>query len=111
MAEEVDSIEEMFEHLTTEGGIGLIPTKDGLKVALAIDRKNPGKIFEDLNKFEAGLIEIVTKEFGIPDIEKIKSYSTLVDNIRKAAIAQCIEKDIDLSECESIPKGMKPNGY
>ena len=100
--EEVDSIEALLRRVGETGGIGLIPTPGGFKVALALDRKNPHVIFDHINQLEISLTVAAAKNPA-----HLEYVETLIDQIRTAAVTQSKARGIDITVLQNVPEKYK----
>jgi hypothetical protein len=74
------------------GGVLLIPQEDGgVRAIIAIDQKNPERIFDRLNEIE---VELVTQAGH--DLEKIKNASEWIDDLRARVRMDCASMGLDI---------------
>lgn len=102
---QVETMEELIEEVTNTGKIGLIPTKDGLKVALVLDKNHPEKIFDTINELEVSFVKLATR--GGPDMKLLEQLTELANNIRQAAVEQLKARGIDVNSLTNVPERFK----
>lgn len=109
MVKEAETFEELMEQVTKEGGIGLVPTDNGFRIAIGINPQEPNQIFEQLNDFENSLIRIAANDAGPAgvDLKIVEHYSNMVDNIRTIAMQQCEGQGINVSDLDCIPQKVR----
>lgn len=97
------TVEEMLIELTSgKGGIGLIPTKGGIRVAVAVNSKNPEETFDQINQLEVALIKASNTQFA--GNETLTSIVTSFDRIRKTVIESLEKNQVNLSTIKNLPK-------